>query len=252
MRPCSLSSASLPGRSRQRMALRQRATSGSRRMATDCSAGSAIGGSTKPTSMRPSTRSRTWASVVASRRVRFTSGDSLAKLSQNDRQHVVIRDADETDRQFADLAATGAPGHLHRLLDARQDLACFLQKDLPGLGQRHMPLGAMEQHHAQFFLERTNLHRQGRLRNMQFLRGPPEVKFLGHGYEIAQVAQFHLIRNTYQKSSNNILDTCGRARPNLRPSSVPMAGICGPGVAIRKPHVTVAGERTWQTTGAVN
>jgi len=32
-------------------------------------------------------------------------GESLADFAQNDRQNVVIRDADETDREFADLAA---------------------------------------------------------------------------------------------------------------------------------------------------
>jgi hypothetical protein len=116
-------------------------------------------------------------------------------IAQHHRQHVVIRDADETDREFADLAAAGAPCHQHRLLEPRQDLPRFLQKCMPGLGQRQMPLGAMEQRHAQFLLERTNLHRQRRLRDMQFLRGPAEVQFLGNHDEIAQVAQFHLIRD---------------------------------------------------------
>jgi len=58
-----------------------------------------------------------------------------------------------------------------------------------------MPLGAMEQGYAQFLLERANLHRQRRLRDMQSFRRPAEVQFLGDSDEVAQVAQFHLIRD---------------------------------------------------------
>ena len=44
---------------------------------------------------------------------------------------------------------------------------------------------------AQLFLERTDLHGERRLRDMQLLRCPAEVQFLGDRDEIAQVAQFH-------------------------------------------------------------
>jgi len=75
------------------------------------------------------------------------------------------------------------------LLQRRRHVAA---QDLAGLGEAHLPAAAVEQRHAQLFLQLLDLVRQGRLRHVQALGGPGEVEGLRDGVEVAQVAQFHL------------------------------------------------------------
>src|SRR5690606_30158769 len=106
----------------------------------------------------------------------------------------------EADLQLADLALFGAPHHVHRATDLGQDLPGFLEKQPAGVGQRHMPVAALEQAHAQLLLQRLDLLAQWRLGNAQQFGGPAEMQLLGDGDEIAQVTQLHepsISRETY-------------------------------------------------------
>ena len=114
-----------------------------------------------------------------------------AEGRQRLREQVVVGDADEADGELADFTARGALRVGRCLLHAHQDLARFLQEHLAGRREGHAPLRALEQARAQLLLQRLDLHRQRRLRQMQALRRPAEVQFFGDGHEVAQVAQLH-------------------------------------------------------------
>jgi len=67
----------------------------------------------------------------------------------------------------------------------------FLQECLAGLGEFHLSLAAHEERDPNIVLELANLPAQRRLRDMQLLRGLPEVKVLGNSNEVSDVTQFH-------------------------------------------------------------
>src|SRR5690606_27195369 len=95
----------------------------------------------------------------------------------------------------------GAPHHIHRTADVGQGLAGFLEKQPAGVGQRHVPVAALEQAHPEFLFQGLDLLAQRRLGNAQHLSGAAEMQLLGDGDEIAQVAQFHkgsMSRKTYR------------------------------------------------------
>jgi hypothetical protein len=63
------------------------------------------------------------------------------------------------------------------------------------LARRRAPssaaVAAVQQRHAQFPFQRLDLRRQRRLRHVQPFGRAREVAGLGHGDEVAQLAQFH-------------------------------------------------------------
>jgi hypothetical protein len=59
------------------------------------------------------------------------------------------------------------------------------------LGQYHAPFHAVEQPHPKLFLERVDLPRQRRLRNVQASGRPSDVLFFGNRDEIFQLSYIH-------------------------------------------------------------
>src|SRR4051812_24003838 len=57
--------------------------------------------------------------------------------------------------------------------------------------ERDLPLGAVEEPHAQFLLELANLLTDRRLRHMETLCRSAEVQLLGNRDEVPQMTQFH-------------------------------------------------------------
>ena len=66
-----------------------------------------------------------------------------------------------------------------------------LQVCLARRGQFDPPGASGEEADLEFTLKLPNLLGEWGLRNVQFLRGPAEVQFLGDNAEIPQVAEFH-------------------------------------------------------------
>ena len=65
-----------------------------------------------------------------------------------------------------------------------------------GGSRRHRLAGALEQRHAEKFLELAHLHGQRRLANAAGLGGAAEMLVLGQGEQIAKVAQVHRVNAT--------------------------------------------------------
>jgi hypothetical protein len=62
-----------------------------------------------------------------------------------------------------------------------QHFLCVRQQLPPGLGQHHARGGALEKANVEFLLQRLDMAADGRLAQVQALRGPCQVAFLGHG-----------------------------------------------------------------------
>jgi hypothetical protein len=69
--------------------------------------------------------------------------------------------------------------HHHSLFHPCQNMPRFPERRSARLGQRNMALGALEQRHAELVFQRTDLHRQRGLRDVQLLRRAHEMQFLG-------------------------------------------------------------------------
>src|SRR5579872_883846 len=129
-------------------------------------------------------------------------------------------------------------------------MACLSKQRRAGLCQRHAPLTAFEQSHAEFIFQCADLHGQRRLRDVQFLRRTAEVQFFGECDEVAQVAKFHLIHIKYQEPLNNILDATPRARHTPPPWSESQSIQSRDRFKAGRPaHIR---EKAWQTIGAAN
>ena len=100
-------------------------------------------------------------------------------------------EADEGDAQPADLAPRQSPRQLRQISRVVQHAPGMGQPLLSDRRQPHRSFGAEEQLHAQVGLERLDALAERGLRHVQAFRGPAEMKFVGHGDEMAQLAQVH-------------------------------------------------------------
>ena len=82
-------------------------------------------------------------------------------------------------------AAQGA----HQLLAGREDGVGIVESDAPRLRQDEPPADPLEQRMAHLALELLDLHRQGRLRQVQLLGGTRQAALVGDGPEVAQVVE---------------------------------------------------------------
>ena len=106
------------------------------------------------------------------------------------------QNADVGRRKSADRELARAPvGSLLReppgMLDAAEDVLRLAQEDAAGVGQRHVMTAAIEQRHADRFLELPDLLAERRLRGVQACSRAREAQLVGHRHEIAQVSEFH-------------------------------------------------------------
>src|SRR5256885_9756024 len=93
---------------------------------------------------------------------------------------------------FRSLAALLAfAGAQRGLLGARKNGARVFQQGLASRREPHAARQACEQGCAHLFLQLLELGRQRRLGNEKLASGAADVALLGHGDEIAQMAQFH-------------------------------------------------------------
>jgi hypothetical protein len=115
---------------------------------------------------------------------------------------------DEADGQAPVLSADCALHEGARLIDLRENSACFHKQEGADPSQRNVPVIAIEKTHAKIFLKRAQLHAQGRLRQAETPRGAPEVKLFRRRYEISQFAKVHrFIRFSYHYAQKDILDS---------------------------------------------
>ncbi|MDR8839216.1 hypothetical protein FEP81_03535 [Burkholderia multivorans] len=124
-----------------------------------------------------------------------------------DRQHDVrIRGMKRVDERAAQIGREGRHhrepqragreiGRIVQRTRARvervQRRACVLRVDVAEFGEPHRAARAVEQRHAERFLELANLLRQRRLRHMQRIGRARETALLGDGQEIADVTKQH-------------------------------------------------------------
>ena len=82
------------------------------------------------------------------------------------------------------------------------------QQRLPGVGQRHVPPGPLEQGCTQLPFEGPHLLGKGRLGDPHLIGRPGEVPGVGHGHEIGQLLQLHrfIIVLPYCYESHHVFD----------------------------------------------
>ena len=100
-------------------------------------------------------------------------------------------DRHESDLEPADLAFRRAARQRHRVVRLGQRLAGLLEETLPRLGQLDDPGSPAQQRNADLLLERGDLLAQGRLADVEALRGAPEVQLLGERDEVAEMPELH-------------------------------------------------------------
>src|SRR5690242_13149887 len=86
------------------------------------------------------------------------------------------------------------------MLGLRQDHARLANEHLARPGELDLSLRALEQLHAQFALELTNLLAQGRLADVQAFGGPSEMQRVSDGDHVPEMAELH--RLSYRKRLN--------------------------------------------------
>ena len=89
---------------------------------------------------------------------------------------------------FSFLRVARGFGRVTRLHD---EFSSLLEKRVSRLGQFHAPLVANQERDAQILFQLADLTAQWRLRDVQLLRGFPEVEVFRDGDEVANVTQFH-------------------------------------------------------------
>jgi hypothetical protein len=90
-------------------------------------------------------------------------------------------------RQTITVASDSPACGEHRTLDVREDLPCMFEKQSASARQPHPPLGAFEQLNVDLFLELFDLLTERRLRDVEALRGPPEIQLFSDGNEVSQM-----------------------------------------------------------------
>ncbi len=127
-----------------------------------------------------------------------------AQLADQLGQTVVQRRGRKADAEPLALALAYAPGALADAFQLRKQGAGLLVEIAPGVGQAQRP-AALQQGHAEQFLELLDLPAQRWLGDVQALGGAGEVEGAGHFAEVAQVSQLHDTSRVCNKTAS-ILD----------------------------------------------
>src|SRR5204862_5195150 len=90
-------------------------------------------------------------------------------------------------RQTITVASDSPACGEHRTLDVREDLPCMFEKQSASARRPHPPLGAFEQLNVDLFLELFDLLTERRLRDVEALRGRPEIQLFSDGNEVSQM-----------------------------------------------------------------
>jgi len=97
----------------------------------------------------------------------------------------------ERDREPPDLSVPCLAGGGHGVVGVLENAAHLLEEDAAGFRERDEVSRPVKEAHAELALEVLDLMGQRGLRDMELLRGSPEVKLVGDRNEVAQVPQFH-------------------------------------------------------------
>ncbi len=114
-----------------------------------------------------------------------------AKAFKNGRYQGMKQSPNVAEVQLSVARITGVTRDVYGLFAMLENGASFGEERLARFCEMDSVAGAFEQPDTQFVFELANLAAQGRLRHMQFLRRPGEVKLTGHTGKIAQMTQFH-------------------------------------------------------------
>ena len=136
---------------------------------------------------------------VSAFHVKYEGGPVYAGLGyQIDKVGTAVAPHFHLDARRQGIGDGDADDGLGRVAERLQAAVDLLQcghqvaaQQLARLGQRHLLVAAVEQHHAQFFLELADLVRQRGLRDVQPLGRAGEVERARQGDEVTQVPQFH-------------------------------------------------------------
>src|SRR5215813_3459018 len=94
-------------------------------------------------------------------------------------------------RQTITLASDRLTRGEHRTVDLREHLPCMFEKQSTSARQPHPSFGALQQLNLDLFLQLLDLLTERGLRDVEALRGPPEIQFFSDGNEISQMTQLH-------------------------------------------------------------
>ncbi|RYY88844.1 MAG: hypothetical protein EOO24_33810, partial [Comamonadaceae bacterium] len=137
--------------------------------------------------------------------VEQVAGEFLVQVQRHARQPLAGR-ADQRQRQRGRHALRQAQHHraddgLRRRAHGRLHVAQLLEdglrvrvEGLAGLGDRHARAAAVEQLHAQLFLQLGDLLAQRRLRDEHLQRGARQAAAVGHRQEVLELSQFQKMR----------------------------------------------------------
>lgn len=105
---------------------------------------------------------------------------------------------DEAEGEAAGQACAYAFGQGGGFVGQGQDMSGLVGHGLSGRGQGHAAAGAGEKRRAQGVFDVADALAKGWLGHVEPGGGPAEVQFLGHGQDVAEIAQFHgLIATAY-------------------------------------------------------
>ena len=116
------------------------------------------------------------------------AGEGLAEGTEDAGEGGEHAGADEADIERADLAATDAAGFVDVALDVAEGAACAFEEGDAGVGEGDGARGADEEGVAEDLFEFADLLGERRLREVETFGGATEVKLLGDGDEVAEVA----------------------------------------------------------------
>ena len=103
----------------------------------------------------------------------------------------------EADAEAQLLGLMQAAADRLHLVHALEHLHRLPEEQPPRIGEADRPRAALEQHHAQLFLQLLDLSAQRRLRDVQQLRRAGEVPLTSHGHEVADLPEFQSIPPGY-------------------------------------------------------
>jgi len=120
--------------------------------------------------------------------------DPNARVARGERakdidEDLRIRGAGHRDDQLAELA--DSVRDVCGVLGLRQDDPRFGDEHPARLGELDLPLGPVEERHAQLLLELSNLLTERWLTDVKALRCLSEVQRIGDGNGVAKMAKFH-------------------------------------------------------------
>jgi hypothetical protein len=116
---------------------------------------------------------------------------TLAEHRQQPREDVELGGGHVADDQFPSLATRCLARDVRRALRLGESQPRFNQEGSACVCQLNSAICPIEEAHAEFLLEATNLLTQWRLRDVQALRGSTEVQLVRDSDEIAEMTKLH-------------------------------------------------------------